>query len=170
MILTSVTARTNKHSAVITNILRLYNIYRPGEQYVSFTETIFWTHIHGLIAVLCANLPVYKPLRAKIANFFAVIQRSFGSSFGSSRGNTRERIDTPSECVEPKFDLKAIPSDPSMNSHKHLVNYDSGEGTDHVYNNPRGANFSIADRGDDSVNHPTAPSHGIVRTRDVDVF
>ncbi|KAI1773036.1 hypothetical protein F4818DRAFT_131356 [Hypoxylon cercidicola] len=64
---------------VITNILRLYSIYRPGEQYVLFPESVFWTHIHGLISVLCANLPVYKPLRGMVARFFSVIQTNFGS-------------------------------------------------------------------------------------------
>ncbi|KAI1151633.1 hypothetical protein F4825DRAFT_476841 [Nemania diffusa] len=104
--------------AVITNILRLINIYRPGQQFVSFTEGIFWTHIHGLIAVLCANLPVYKPLRNKVTSLFAKIQRSFGSSVRSLRGDTRQRIGDSAEHFEPTFPLKPMPSDPSMDYHK----------------------------------------------------
>ncbi|TGJ78427.1 hypothetical protein E0Z10_g10337 [Xylaria hypoxylon] len=155
--------------AVITNVLRLYKIYRPGEQYLSFTETIFWTHIHGLIAVLCANLPVYKPLRTKVPNIFSVLQRSFGSSFRSSRGDTTQRIGDSVECLEPNFHLKPILSDPSMSSHKRPDNY-LEEGKYSIFNNPGGTNLSMADRGDGSMDPVTVPPHGIIRTRDVDVF
>ncbi|KAI1172024.1 hypothetical protein F4777DRAFT_23115 [Nemania sp. FL0916] len=155
--------------AVITNILRLYNIYQPGQQYVSFTETIFWTHIHGLIAVLCANLPVYKPLRAKVATFFSVLQRSLGSSFRSSRDDSRQRNGDSVERLDAEFHLKPIPSDPSMDSHKG-PSHSLEEGKYSILNSPGGTNHSMANRADGTGDYITVPPNGIMRTRDVDVF
>ncbi|KAI1739184.1 hypothetical protein F4680DRAFT_423092 [Xylaria scruposa] len=154
--------------AVITNVLRLYNIYQPGNQFVSFTETVLWTHIHGVIAVLCANLPVYKPLRTKLASFFAMLQRNFSSSFRSSPGDTRERIGDSAEGLEPNFHLKPSSSD-SVGNPKDPENSPEG-GEYSVLSNPGGTTSSTAQRGDDPLDPLTIPSHGIVQTRNVDVF
>ncbi|KAI0187056.1 hypothetical protein EV127DRAFT_483629 [Xylaria flabelliformis] len=154
--------------AIITNILRLYNIYRPGEQFVSFTETIFWTHIHGLIAVLCANLPVYKPLRNKAAGFFAVIQRNFGSSFRSSPADIRETTEDSAECLEPNFHLKPVLSGPSVGNRKEPKTLLEGKYS--ILNNPGGITSSTANRGDDPLGPLPALPQGIVQTRNVDVF
>lgn len=137
---------------------------------MSFTEGIFWTHIHGLIAVVCANLPVYKPIRAKAANFFTVVQRRFGSSFRSLRDDSNPRINSSStERLELDFHMKPIPSDPSLNSHKQPDEL-SKESTYPILNNPGGTNLSMANRGDASMAPHTIPPHGIMLTRDVDVF
>lgn len=117
---------------------------------MSFTETVFWTQIHGLIAILCANLPVYKPLRTKISNLFAMIQRSFGSSFRSSRGDTRERVDDSEECLEPSFHLRPTRSNPPRDTHTRIDNY-LEEGRHPILNRCGGANPSMVDRSDVSV-------------------
>lgn len=109
---------------------------------MSFTESIVWTHIHGLISVLCANFPVYKPLRTKIASFFFVIQRSFGSSFHWSRAGTSQRINDSAEGLGPSFHLQPVPSEPSTGCQKRRDNYSEGA----ILDNYGGSSFSIADR------------------------
>ncbi|KAI0889178.1 uncharacterized protein GGS22DRAFT_153365 [Annulohypoxylon maeteangense] len=51
--------------SIITNILRVYYTYQPGNEFVAVADSEFWTNIHAAVTILCACLPVYKPLRVK---------------------------------------------------------------------------------------------------------
>ncbi|KAJ2980435.1 hypothetical protein NUW58_g459 [Xylaria curta] len=154
---------------IATDVLRIYKIYRPGQIYIEFTESIFWTHIHSLVAVLCANLPIYKPLRAKVVNFFSSIQKSFGSSLRSLRGDTRQRIGDSADGPEASFDLKTMPSDSPMGTHKRPEG-SLEESRYPILDNRGGTYTSMADRSDASMDTLIIPSRGIVRTTKVDVF
>ncbi|KAI0505461.1 hypothetical protein F5B22DRAFT_627821 [Xylaria bambusicola] len=59
---------------IVTNILRMKYIYSPsGGIDVSLSASTVWTHAHCATAVLCANLPVYKPLGTMLSNLYGVM-------------------------------------------------------------------------------------------------
>ncbi|KAI1365260.1 hypothetical protein F5Y08DRAFT_338818 [Xylaria arbuscula] len=132
--------------AVITNVVRLYKVYQPGQQSASYTDGILWTHIHGLIAVFCANIPVYRPLMTKVTSFFAAIL-SLGSSFRSSSDDTRERTGDSTEYFQSNFDSKPMAPGPSFNKQKHPDNV-SGDGRYSVPTNSGGITSVSANGGD----------------------
>ncbi|KAI1123678.1 hypothetical protein F5Y10DRAFT_269822 [Nemania abortiva] len=49
--------------AIITSILRIYYTYQPGARFVNMTGSGFWLAVHIAATILCACVPVYKPLR-----------------------------------------------------------------------------------------------------------
>lgn len=98
-----------------------------------------------------------------MASFFFVIQRSFGSSFRRSRAGTSQRINDSAEGLGPSFQLKSVPSNPSVGCQKRRDNY-SEEAKHPILNNYEGANL-----GNSSVDTLTIMPVGIVRTRKVDV-
>ncbi|KAL5426064.1 hypothetical protein PMIN05_011760 [Paraphaeosphaeria minitans] len=53
--------------AVITNVIRIQYIYQPHRKNVSFAAAWTWSNIHLLTAIVCACLPVYKPLWVSIS-------------------------------------------------------------------------------------------------------
>ncbi|KAJ3579123.1 hypothetical protein NPX13_g1446 [Xylaria arbuscula] len=121
-------------------------VYQPGQQSASYTDGILWTHIHGLIAVFCANIPVYRPLMTKVTSFFAAIL-SLGSSFRSSSDDTRERTGDSTEYFQSNFDSKPMAPGPSFNKQKHPDNV-SGDGRYSVPTNSGGITSVSANGGD----------------------
>ncbi|KAI0190173.1 hypothetical protein EV127DRAFT_495319 [Xylaria flabelliformis] len=65
---------------IVTNILRIYYSYQPDAQYITFTNSEIWTNVHITTAILCACLPTYKPLRAKVAGMIQRIRLGYASS------------------------------------------------------------------------------------------
>jgi hypothetical protein len=65
---------------IITNILRVVYQYQPNGYYVNFTKAETWSVIHAAVAILCACLPTYKPLRDVLGKFVFTIRDRYGSS------------------------------------------------------------------------------------------
>ncbi|KAI1772028.1 hypothetical protein F4818DRAFT_427401 [Hypoxylon cercidicola] len=84
--------------AIVTCILRLVYVYEPNAEFVSFSDSEFWTRIHIATAILCASLPVYKPIRTQIGNLVVRLRDRYGSSLRflhsySTRKTESERSD-----------------------------------------------------------------------------
>ncbi|KAI0532017.1 hypothetical protein GGR58DRAFT_201439 [Xylaria digitata] len=67
-------------SVIVTNILRIYYSYQPNTQFITFTNSEIWTNVHITTAILCACLPVYKPLRAKATELIRKLRSTYSSS------------------------------------------------------------------------------------------
>lgn len=48
---------------------------------VAFNKSDLWTNIHIMTTVLCACLPVYKPLCTLVGNFVGGLRERYGSSW-----------------------------------------------------------------------------------------
>lgn len=64
----------------------MYNFAALGASYltyiaVAFNKSDLWTNIHIMTTVLCACLPVYKPLCTGVGNFIRSLRERYGSSW-----------------------------------------------------------------------------------------
>ncbi|KAH7303216.1 hypothetical protein B0I35DRAFT_485348 [Stachybotrys elegans] len=82
--------------SIITNILRVYYTYQPEGRFVDLAGSELWTVIHIASAVLCASLPVYKPIRKSLSAATQSLQYFFSSSrqYMSSRSAKSSRVTT----------------------------------------------------------------------------
>jgi hypothetical protein len=78
--------------SIITNILRIYYSYQPHQRFVNLQDAELWTVIHICSAVLCACIPVYKPIRtvvhnmgAKVLKYISTTKQSFSGASKRSR-------------------------------------------------------------------------------------
>ncbi|KAF2869133.1 hypothetical protein BDV95DRAFT_112969 [Massariosphaeria phaeospora] len=69
---------------VVTGALRVYLMYQPFSIYVHFAEALMWSNIHLLTAIICACLPVYKPLWQAAARLSARVLTLYNSRFRST--------------------------------------------------------------------------------------
>ncbi|MCJ1325120.1 hypothetical protein MMC10_001782 [Thelotrema lepadinum] len=73
---------------VITGLVKVVLGYVPGEREPSFSRTEVWTTVHTSVAIICASLPIYKPLVTRVARsslvsklaVFSPRYRQYGSS------------------------------------------------------------------------------------------
>ncbi|KAK8032065.1 hypothetical protein PG990_001799 [Apiospora arundinis] len=139
--------------AVITDLLRIYYTYTSG---IETNEALFWGEVHTATAVLCGNLPVYQPIRARIGNGLSVIKSAFESAFSRLQNERRKRA-----TAETRGDAgtcaiggrKSISADSlnmrlNPNARQHIV---------------------IAWGSDSSHDDMELPSRGIVHTRNFEV-
>jgi hypothetical protein len=82
--------------AVITGIVRLTNVYQPGQQFVSFANSEIWTRIHIAATLLCLSLPVYKPIRNSIEKLGWRLRNTYASILRSGSRTRTERTDNQS--------------------------------------------------------------------------
>lgn len=69
---------------------------------VAFNKSDLWTNIHIMTTVLCACLPVYKPLCALVGNFVGGLRGRYGSSWQYLLTRSKHKISTrKSDDVEP---------------------------------------------------------------------
>lgn len=55
-------------SVIITGLIKVILGYVPGEREPSFSRTEVWTTVHTGMAIVCASLPLYKPLITRVSN------------------------------------------------------------------------------------------------------
>ncbi|KAI0144468.1 hypothetical protein GGR57DRAFT_331982 [Xylariaceae sp. FL1272] len=77
---------------VVTDIIRLAFIYEPGGTDVDFEASAFWLNIHIALSIVCANLPVYKPLRAAWGKMVTTLRTHFSSSLHSLLSLRQSRV------------------------------------------------------------------------------
>ncbi|KAI1379047.1 hypothetical protein F4677DRAFT_442773 [Hypoxylon crocopeplum] len=73
--------------AILTDIIRLVFIYEPGGKDVNFAASALWLNIHMALAILCACLPVFKPLWTAWRKIAEVVREQFSTSFRSLLGS-----------------------------------------------------------------------------------
>ncbi|KAM7190680.1 hypothetical protein V8F33_009344 [Rhypophila sp. PSN 637] len=61
--------------SVITNVLRITYQFQPNSTKVNMKWAFIWCNVHGAVAILCACLPVYKPLKNALGRFFTSLHR-----------------------------------------------------------------------------------------------
>jgi hypothetical protein len=77
---------------IVTNILRVFYSYQPNAEFITFTNSEIWTNVHITTAILCACLPVYKPLRAKATDLVRKLRSGYSSSRRHVLGSGSLRI------------------------------------------------------------------------------
>ncbi|KAI1418547.1 hypothetical protein F5Y13DRAFT_184189 [Hypoxylon sp. FL1857] len=78
--------------AIITNMLRIYYSYQPGSLTLAYTGTEIWSNIHITIAILCACLPTYTPLKAKATRLLDALRDTYSSTLYLVFSGTRIRV------------------------------------------------------------------------------
>ncbi|KAI1655564.1 hypothetical protein F4813DRAFT_367377 [Daldinia decipiens] len=48
--------------------------YQPGRRALSYANTEIWAALHTSIAILCASLPIFRPLAVRIAQSYPVVK------------------------------------------------------------------------------------------------
>ncbi|KAI1204103.1 uncharacterized protein F4807DRAFT_448949 [Annulohypoxylon truncatum] len=150
---------------IITNAFRLSAIYQPNSTRVSLNDATFWTHIHSTTAVLCANIPLYKPLRNIADNLFSGIRSMFYSSFRSLRSNQKLRIGDSADDSGSVSRLETTTDASTYNQSKHYL----GDSANPILVPHEGVNLTTARRSDASIDCEYIPNGRIVHTREVNV-
>ncbi|KAI0882333.1 uncharacterized protein GGS22DRAFT_50422 [Annulohypoxylon maeteangense] len=153
---------------IVTNAFRLSAIYQPNSTKVSLSEATFWTHIHSTTAVLCANIPIYKPLVASANNLFGGIRNIFYSSFRSLRSNQTMRIEDSADDPESGFQMVNTTSHPDVAAY-HRSRYHLEDSRNPILVPDEGVNVTIARCSDMSLGHLDIPQGRILHTRKVEV-
>lgn len=52
---------------IITGLVKVILGYSPGQQVPSYASTEVWTSVHTGMAIVCSNLPIFKPLINRIS-------------------------------------------------------------------------------------------------------
>lgn len=57
----------NDQSVIITGLVRVILGYPPGKRVPSYSQTEVWTTVHAGMSIVCASLPIFKPLINQIS-------------------------------------------------------------------------------------------------------
>ncbi|KAK3380964.1 hypothetical protein B0H63DRAFT_194916 [Podospora didyma] len=82
---------------IITGLVKVILGYPPGSRVPSYHNTEVWTTVHTGMAIVCASLPIFKPLlwRIRSSSFAAkIFSGSKSSSHGSSSWSTSRKTNT----------------------------------------------------------------------------
>ncbi|KAI1576108.1 hypothetical protein PtrEW4_002296 [Pyrenophora tritici-repentis] len=76
---------------LITSVLRMVYSYNPDNPKAvpSYTKGIMWSTIELGIAMICGNLPTYRPLFPRNTGFFSKMTHWYATIRGSVRGSIR---------------------------------------------------------------------------------
>ncbi|KAI0379472.1 hypothetical protein F5Y04DRAFT_282892 [Hypomontagnella monticulosa] len=62
--------------SIISGIVKTILAYNPAKRSLSYSNTEVWTALHTSIAILCASMPIFRPLVKRIANSYIVTRIS----------------------------------------------------------------------------------------------
>jgi len=90
-------------SVIITGVVRVILGYPPGSRVPSYHNTEVWATVHTGMAIVCASLPIFKPLVRRIRSAFATqlvasFHRRFSPQTTRAPGAT-SRTRTPSASM-----------------------------------------------------------------------
>ncbi|GAB1316522.1 Rhodopsin domain-containing protein [Madurella fahalii] len=164
--------------AILTSILRVAYQYQPGGYYVSFSKAELWLNIHAAITILCACLPVCKPVRDLLGRFIVTIRdKYYGSSkrflLGGSRGLRVGSSKNSTDGDSQGYDMGS--QDPKRVYPSHTVYQHPTKGSSStrelVLTHPNIGHQAGAKRSDESagVNAVPVPPQGIARTTRVEI-
>ncbi|CAI6335392.1 unnamed protein product [Periconia digitata] len=72
---------------VVAQIMRIVYVYHPNSRWIKHPEAEQWTNIHDATAIVCACLPLYKPVWSPISNAVGRYASSIKSRIGRSRSD-----------------------------------------------------------------------------------
>ncbi|XXH02057.1 hypothetical protein Hte_008422 [Hypoxylon texense] len=80
---------------IVTGIVKVILAYTPGKRSLSYANAELWAALHSSMAILCASLPIFRPLVKRVADSSFVVkftsllsrQRRGSSSSNSSDGS-----------------------------------------------------------------------------------
>ncbi|KAI9713566.1 MAG: hypothetical protein M1820_000948 [Bogoriella megaspora] len=73
----------------VTGIVRLTILYQPKSETLSFANSDLWIEIQLGTAIVCACLPLYRPLFTKIAKVPTSIRATYGSMVKDTRNTSK---------------------------------------------------------------------------------
>ncbi|KAF2011503.1 hypothetical protein BU24DRAFT_466203 [Aaosphaeria arxii CBS 175.79] len=85
---------------VISQIVRLVYVYQPGARYVKFYESEQWTNIHDATAIICACLPIYKPVWSPVSKFVGKVVSHYTSLLKSKITGRKSKSSVNSSRME----------------------------------------------------------------------
>ncbi|KAI1455809.1 hypothetical protein F4805DRAFT_434944 [Annulohypoxylon moriforme] len=153
---------------IITNAFRLSALYQPNGSWVSLNEAAFWTEIHCTTAVLCANIPIYGPLRSIVNDLFNGIRSMFYSSLHSLQNSQAMIIDDPANDPQGGFRMERVTSHPGVGAY-HRSKYHSENSRDSILAPHEGVDLAIARGSDTSLDYLNISQGGIGHTRKIEV-
>ncbi|KAH6658462.1 hypothetical protein BKA67DRAFT_656653 [Truncatella angustata] len=156
--------------AVITNALRISRIYTPHSINVSLGQATIWTHIHSATAVVCANLPIYRPLTRRLGELIGEVRSWLGSSITSMRSKQRHTIEESEGNFESSFQLASMSPRAGTDKKEPLFQGPVESTPSRTALNPHeGMNTTTAWRSDASMDYQAAPPQSIMHTRAYEV-
>ncbi|KAL9049433.1 MAG: hypothetical protein Q9162_007219 [Coniocarpon cinnabarinum] len=73
------------NSVCVTGIVRLSLTYIPGSEFINFSQGQLWSNIHLGSGIVCACMPLYRPLVLESAGIFSKTYQKLSDAL-SSRG------------------------------------------------------------------------------------
>ena len=139
------------HSVIITGLLKVILGYAPGAREPNYDNTEIWTVVHTGMAIICGDLPVFKPLVTRIANSSllskfsnftsGIYQRSQGGARWSAvRSKHRSRGMSSSRRLDEGDDIEDCGSDTElrgMSPAHYRVEIYGPDGPDSIQNDRR---------------------------------
>jgi hypothetical protein len=116
--------------------------YRPGQREPSYSRTEVWTSVHAAMAIVCASLPVYRPLVKKISDSsfvsklssFSFRHHRYSSGGWSLMGRSESRRSgmlREENMVSPELELGEVASREQKSGASHLLRATSPEDIEH---------------------------------------
>ncbi|KAI0376974.1 hypothetical protein F5Y04DRAFT_292308 [Hypomontagnella monticulosa] len=152
---------------VITNILRIYYGYQPNAYYVSFKLAELWLVIHIAVAILCACLPVYKPLRALANQLLVRIRDRYYSLRFSGSSSKLRHGDSSHDGTGISHDLDTLKR--NSPGKLYVQNSHQSQESANILIPPGVTSVTTIERNEEMPGAVSLPFHGIVQTRKVDV-
>ncbi|KAF2690333.1 hypothetical protein K458DRAFT_399671 [Lentithecium fluviatile CBS 122367] len=144
---------------VITNIIRLTFMYRPNDNFVNFAETEKWAHIHWLTGIICACLPIYKPLWTSLSQSTG----SWISSFRTKLGYSSNKSKNTSYVRMGHMGHLETSTESKRSDLESGYSQNSKSGTDR-------SNSVKSSQGDEEKGYPRAPPRGVTFLHQGNVF
>ncbi|KAL2065587.1 hypothetical protein VTL71DRAFT_3257 [Oculimacula yallundae] len=72
---------------ILTGLVRVILGYRPSSQNVAFARAELWSAVHIGTAIVCACLPILRPLIKRATATASSFKRKYGSSLSSRQGS-----------------------------------------------------------------------------------
>lgn len=63
-------------SIIVTGIVKVILAYTPGKRSLSYANAELWAALHSSMAIVCASLPIFRPLVRRVGNSSFVIKCS----------------------------------------------------------------------------------------------
>ncbi|KAL8998426.1 MAG: hypothetical protein Q9188_006111, partial [Gyalolechia gomerana] len=83
---------------LFTGVIRIILVYKPHSQYVSFTQCILWMQLHLATAIICACLPIYRPLVGAIVDSSKGLSKRYSRLLSRARrynGSSASQLESP---------------------------------------------------------------------------
>lgn len=98
-----VTSTNNKKSTIFTGLVRVVLGFKKNSRVPSYSNTEVWTTVHAGMSIVCASLPIFRPLLRRIgaSAFVSKISSALSIRRGTSTdGSVSAKKHSPSSSVD----------------------------------------------------------------------